>query len=281
MSRGTAGFRSTPVRRCKRRLGRRRPSTSLQHRHFKFCATRLLSRAALLVSLVGALSAVGVSGAYASCSGTAGNYFDGAYTGSSYSNLGAQARIYLPAKPPTCGSRDFSDPWVMITDGGTDYAQIGVGMDYLSTTGHASASSPRYIGFLQYTRPGNSPYTKVFAPPAIKSDVTFADRFESDTKLHMKMGGTQFGTTSYEPTASWKSLNWQGQFFNEVAYRGSSHMWGVATNKLAIHPLKVQRGWPDWTTPSSVTSYNNNTNRWGVSQYTPSVGNKGVHVWEK
>lgn len=221
--------------------------------------------------------------ANASCSGTQANFFTGGQSGSSNSNLGARAVIDIPNSiVGTCGSRDFSDPWVMITDPpAQDWAQVGFGVDYITTTGNPLNPNPKFLSFAQYTRhnSGQGPYTRVWGAPILGSSPTYTDRLGTDGAIHMEVNGTDWLDTSYNASAQWSNLKWQGQYYNEVAYLNSSKVWGTSGDKMNVRDLKVQTGYSTWSTPGTLNTSTDNSARWNVTQYVPSTGNLGMRIW--
>ena len=243
--------------------------------------TRIIRLVAMAFGLSFAGSVVAAGSAAADCVGIHSNYFAGAITGSGSANIGARATNDVPSsKPPTCGDRDFTDPWVMIyAPGSRDYAQIGFGMDYLTTTGNPLAGSPRFIGFAQYTRPGQSPYTRVFGAPSLGGSPDYENvLYYSDDHIHMKWNDTQYLETDYNVLGYW-SDSWEGQYLNEASVLASSHVWGTSGDKLAIRAAENKNVNNGWVTPDTWSRVNGNTSRWNSDLYVPSPGTKGVRVW--
>jgi hypothetical protein len=208
-------------------------------------------------------------------SGTEGNCFVGGQSQLLSTTFGARAVIDIPAKAPSvAASNHFTDPWVMVTDG-SHYAQIGFGIDYLGST------SPRYIGFTQYTNSGSTTAvtTRVFAAPALGSSHEFGAAYDSGIgAISMKMSGVQYAQTNYNPLPTW-SANWQGQFYNEASNTNLA-AWGTSTDKVLWHGVEKKDSAGNWALISSWHATSSDSANWNVGTYSPSEGGIGMRTWD-
>jgi len=225
-----------------------------------------------------------VSPAYAACTG-AGNYFVGGSTPYRDDTRGVLAHIDVPDVVPTVGcGNGFTDVWDMVTpvagNGHDYYAQIGFGVDYITTDGSVPATvTPRMISFAQYTDFNGVVHTSVYPAPALGSEHTYTELYAGG-HLQMKDNGVVKSQTPFDPTLYWPS-GWQGQFYNEAAYTRTSAWGSVPNNKVRFHSIQkwVNGAWTDfggWMPGSPMTQSTN----WNVETYAPTDSTLGLRTWD-
>lgn len=187
----------------------------------------------------------------------------------------------IPAtKPSTCSDDTFSDAWTMVADSNAAYyAQIGFGMDYLSSTGIPRSSVVRYIGFTQFTKANGNPYTQVYSGPPLGTTRTFTNVYRSTTNhIHMLENGVQYSETGYDPIGVWADA-WQGQMYNEAGHLADSS-WGKPTDKLVFTETQRYKN-GSWQYFLNLNNNNDNPAYWSVSQFSPASGGTGLKVWDQ
>lgn len=261
----------------------------------------------LLVALVFAMALADRASAGAkpviACPGQPTTTFhDEAHTAYNDTTRGAEASIQVPInEPDVCtGQKTFTDAYTMWAGyedhhgGFEDYsrwAQIGFGMDFITSGIHYDVPSDRMISFAQYMRACSpwckgfpngpeqySTYTKVFSAATFGLTYNYENYYrEFDSKIVMAVGSHTVLVTPYKDD-NWDPSYNRAEYANETGHQADD-VWGTASNKMPFSLMKIYDATQTSSFVDRLWMANANPDYWGYGTWTPPDGHLGVKIW--